>query len=155
MSSSDSASTNTYSLNLLSLPLLQVMSSSTQSAAKATVNAVSSQFSGKEAEASVTIAPPIPAIESTTPPELAPEVAAPSDFHAISRSDTDDSIVSEASEDAAPEPIMPESSASTSESFEPIVDADYQAAPAYTAVDQNMLHGTPDSQSMVSNCLDS
>jgi len=137
MSSSDSSSTNTYSLNLLSMPLLQVVSASSQSAAKATVNAISNQFKGGDADTSVAITPPQPICEAAAAP-------APDNLHPISRSDSDDSIVSEASDDAAPEPQF--------ESFEPTAtsQAEFQPAPAYSAVDENMVHGTPYANSTVS-----
>lgn len=139
MSSSESSSTNTYSLNLLSMPLLQVVSNTTQTAAKATVNAVANQFKGREADTSVTIAPPQPQPNSQAAVPIAP---APDSFHPISRSDTDDSIVSEASDDAAPEPVI--------ESFkEREGEAEFQPAPAYSAVDGNLVHGIHSTVSLI------
>jgi len=142
MSSSESSSTNTYSLNLLSMPLLQVVSDTTHTAAKATVNAVSNQFKGRDADTSVTIAPPQPTPETTI---AAPTAPAPESFHPISRSDTDDSIVSEASDDAAPEPI-------TESLEEGDGEAEFQPAPAYSAVDGNLVHGIHSTVSLIHRC---
>jgi len=122
------------------MPLLQVVSNTSQSAAKATVNAVSNQFKGKDADTSVAIAPPQPQPNSEA---VVPTTPAPDSLQPISRSDTDDSIVSEASDDAAPEPLT--------ESFEEGEgEAEFQPAPAYSAVDENLVHGTPGSHSTVS-----
>lgn len=88
------------------------------------------------------IAPPQPSrLEASAPP-------APAGFHTVSRSDTEDSIISEASDDAAPELITDASEASEGQA-----EAEFQAAPAYSAMNKNMLHGTPDSSSTVSLIL--